>query len=118
MVSGNLGEALDFLRGGPFYFDEVDDLGFADPKMEAEIGLGHDARAAVDFVDLRVSASDDANASADRCAIADRANEFEFDPVLRGAAIVAKERRQVTEIQHQGVNVAVVVVVAECRAAA
>ena len=118
MVSGNLGEALDFLRGGPFYFDEVDDLGFAEAEVEAEIGLGHDARAAVDLVDLGVGASDNANASSDCGAVARGADEFEFDPILRVAAIVAKKRRQVTEIQHESVNVAIIVVVTECRAAA
>ena len=98
MVGGDFGEALDFLGGGPFYFDEVDDGGFAEAEVEAEVGLGHDAGAGVDFVDLGVSAGDDADACADGGSVTRSTKEFEFDPVLRVAAIVAEERGRVAEI--------------------
>ena len=98
MVGGDFGEALDFLRGGPFDFDEVNDGGFAEAEVEAEVGLGHDAGAGVDFVHLGVSAGDDADARADGAAVARGADKFELDPVLRVAAVVAEERGRVAEI--------------------
>ncbi len=98
MVGGDFGEAFDFLGGGPFYFDEVDDLSFAEAEVEAEVGLGHDAGAGVDFVHLGVSAGDDADARADGTAVARGTDEFELDPVLRVATVVAEERGRVAEI--------------------
>src|SRR5256885_10502889 len=81
--------SFDFLGGGPFYFDEVDDGGFAEAEVEAEVGLGHDTGAGMDFVHLGVSAGDDADAGADGAAVARGADRFEFDPVLRVASAVA-----------------------------
>jgi len=55
LVEGDFGEAFDFLGDGPLYFDEVDDGGFAEAEVEAEVGLKNDARPGVDFVHLDVS---------------------------------------------------------------
>src|SRR5207302_753773 len=58
------------------------------------------------------------NASADGSAIALCADQLDLDPILLVAAIVAKQRRRVVHVQNQRVDIAIVVVIAEGRAAA
>jgi hypothetical protein len=73
---------------------------------------------AVDFVHLGVLAGHDAHASADRGAIALGAEQFDLDPVLLVAAVVAQQAKANRSVQNHGIDVAVVIVVAEGRAAA
>ena len=72
----------------------------------------------MDLIHLRVIASDDAHPRADGGAIALRSNQFDLDPVLLVAAIVAQQGRDVIHVQDQCVDVAIVVEVAESGAAA
>jgi len=72
----------------------------------------------VDFVDLGMLASDNADASSNGGAIALCADQLDLDPILLVAAVIAKERRWVVHIQDQSVDVAIVVIVAEGCAAA
>src|SRR5580704_19789407 len=58
-------------------------------------------------------AGHDANARADRGAIARCADELDLDPILLVAAVIAQQRRRIIHIQNQHVDVAVVVVIAE-----
>src|ERR1700730_3907680 len=81
--------------------------------MQPQIALRHDARPTVNLVDLRVGAGYDSHPGADRCAIALRSDELELNPVLRVTAVVAEKGRQVVEIQDYGVDVAVVIEIAE-----
>lgn len=89
LVGLHLLELFQFLRGRPFHFDEIDGLILSEAEMETQIALRHNAGAAVDFVHLDVLAGEDTNASADGRAIAFRAKQFNFDPVLLIATIVA-----------------------------
>ena len=72
----------------------------------------------MDFIHLGMFAGDHAHAGADRGAIALGADQFDLDPVLLVAAVVAQQGRQVVHVQNQRVDVAIVVVVAEGGAAA
>src|SRR6516225_1056107 len=108
-----LGETLDFLCRGPFHFEDFCLQSLSQAKVQPQVGLRHDAPAAMHFVDLRVSAGEDAHTRADRRAVALRSDELDLDPVLSVAAVVAQKRRQIIHIQNQGVHVAIVVVVAE-----
>ena len=70
------------------------------------------------FIHLGMVASYDANAGADRGAIALGADQLDLDPVLLVAAVVAQQRRHIVHVQNERVDVAIVVVVAESGAAA
>src|SRR5579885_1403246 len=59
-----------------------------------------------------------AHARANRRSIALRSNQLDLDPVLRIAPVIAEQRRNVIHVQNKRVNVAVIVVVTERRAAA
>src|SRR6202041_916739 len=48
--------------------------------------------------------------------IAAGSQPLELDPVLLVASVIAQERWQIVQVQHQGIHVAVVVVIPECRA--
>ena len=72
----------------------------------------------MNFIHLGMVAGDHAHPGADSGAIALGADQLDLDPVLPVAAVVAQQRRQVVHIQNQHVDVAIVVVVAEGRAAA
>src|SRR5882672_2992562 len=63
-------------------------------------------------------AGDDAHASSDGGAIALCSDQFDLDPILLVAAVIAKKRRRVVHIKNQGIDVAIVVIVAERGAAA
>ena len=89
LVGLHLLELFQFLCGRPFHFDEIDSLILSEAEMETQIALRHDARAAVHLVHLDMLAGDNTNASADGRAIAFRAKQFNFDPVLLIATIVA-----------------------------
>ena len=91
LVGLHLGEALDLLRGRPFDFDDIYDLGFAQAEVESQVALRHHAGAAVDFIHLSMLAGHNAYTRADGGAIALRADQFDLDPVLLVAAVVAKQ---------------------------
>src|SRR6516225_60216 len=118
VVRFHLRKALHPLRRGPSNLQNVYHLRLAQSEMKPQVGLRHDAAAAVYFVDLRVAARHHAYAGSDRRAVALGADQFNLDPVLRIAAVVAKKRGEVIHIQNQGVNVAIVIVIAKCSAAA
>ena len=65
------------------------------------------------LIHLCVIPGDHANPCADRRAIAFRSDQFDLDPVLLVAAVVPEERRNVTHVEDDHVDVAVVVIVAE-----
>ena len=117
LVGFDGGEALDLLRGWPLDFDHVDGVGETEAEVEAEVALRHDAGAAVYFIHLNMLAGDDAGAGADGGAIALGADEFEFDPVLLVAAVVAQQGWKVVEVEDEHIHAAVVEVIAEGRAA-
>src|SRR6516164_804543 len=113
-----LGETLDFLCRGPFHFNDFCLQSLSQAKVQPQVGLRHDAPAAMHFVDLRMGAGEDAHTRADRGAVRLRPDELDLDPVLGVAAVIAQKRRQIIHIQNQGIHVAIVVVVAKSGAAA
>src|SRR5271169_4788342 len=86
--------------------------------MKAQVALRHDAGAAVDFVHLRMLADNHAHTPSNGGAIAFGSHQLDLDPVLLVASIIAKQRWRIVHVQDEGVDVAVVVVVAEGGAAA
>jgi len=98
LVGLDLPELFHFLGGGPFHFDEIDSLRFAEAEVKAEVALRHDAGAAMDFVHLHMLPGHHADASADSGAIALGAEQLDLDPVLLVAAVIAKKRRRVIHI--------------------
>src|SRR5258708_26307556 len=117
LIGFYLCELFDLLRCRPFYFDEIDRLRFSQTEMQSQIALRHYALSAVDFVDMRLSSCHYANAHDVRCAVALGSDQFDLDPVLRVAAIIAQKGRQIVEIQNYGVDVAIVIEVSERSAA-
>ena len=51
-----------------------------------------------------------------RGSVALRADQFDLDPVLSVAAIIPQQRRHIAHVQHQCVDIAIIVVIAEGRA--
>ena len=111
-------EDFCFPRRGPFYFDQINDLGIADTKVKAQVALRHDAGARVDLVDLRVFSDRHASARANRAAITLRANQFEFDPIVLISPVISQERRSVIHVEDHDVDVSIVVVISKSAAAA
>ena len=89
LIRFNLREALALLRGGPFYFDQIDNLCLGETEVQAQIALRHDARSATNLVDLRMSSDCHTNPSTDCGAIALRPDQLDLDPILFIASIVA-----------------------------
>src|SRR5882762_868560 len=119
---------LDVFEGfdeaaGPADFEELDAFGFADAEVDAEIVLRKVAAAAADFVNLWMQAlldgkmSDAFDARADAAAIGFCADGFNFDPIVAGARVAAKELRVIVDGVDDDVEIAVVVEIAEGAAA-
>ena len=118
LVDLHLLERLQLLRSRPLHFDQIDRRGAANAEVEAQIALRHHAGAAVHLVHLRMLAGRYAHPRSNRSTIALRPHQLQLDPVLFIAAVVAKQRRRIVHVQNQNIDIAVVVVVAECRAPA
>src|SRR5712675_2737222 len=86
--------------------------------MQAEVILGHEARAAHYFVYLRMFGGDYADARADGAAVGFCAYALDFEPVVFGAGIIAQERRRLVHVDNGDVDVSVVVKIAEGGASA
>ena len=72
----------------------------------------------MDLVHLSMLTGDDPNTGSDGGAIALGSHEFDLDPVLVVAPVVAKKRREIIQVQYQHIHAAVIVVVPECGAPA
>ena len=68
------------------------------------------------FIHLRVRPGDHAHTRSDSGAIAFRPNQFQLDPILQIAAVVAQQGRDVIHIQNQRIDVPVIVIISESRA--
>ena len=66
----------------------------------------------MDFVHLRMRAGYDTHARSDGGTIALRSDQFNLDPVLLVAAVVAEQGRDVTHVQDEHIHIAIVVKVA------
>src|SRR6266567_2560750 len=82
LVRFYLRESFDLLSRWPFHLNQFHGLHLAQPEMQAQVALRHDAGAAADFVHLSVLARDHANPSADSRPITLRSNQFDLDPIL------------------------------------
>src|ERR1041384_5123354 len=89
LVWPHLSESLDLLGSRPLHFNRINDLCLSNPKMEPQVALRHHARATVHFISLRMSAGHHSHACADSGAIAFGSNQFDLDPILLIAAVVA-----------------------------
>lgn len=89
LIGFDLSEAFKLLRGWPLDLDQIYGLSLSHAEVESQVALRHHAGAAVHFIHLRVIAGDDPHAGADGSAIAFGAEQFDLDPVLQVAAIVA-----------------------------
>ena len=87
-------------------------------EAEAQVALRHHAGAGMNLVDLRMLSGHHAHARADGRAVAMGAQQFDGDPIILVAAVVAQKRRVIVHVQDQHVDVAVVVVIAKGAAAA
>ena len=106
------------MGGRPFHFDQVDGVCTAYSEMQPEVALGHDASAAMYFVDLGMLAHDHAHARTNGCSIALCAKQLDFDPVLLIPANIVQQRRQIVHVVDEDVDAAIVVVVPKGRAPA
>ena len=86
--------------------------------MEAQIVVRVVARLAEDRLRLRAATRRHAHDSAERRAVRRRAFELHLEPAVRPGVVVSEQRRRLVHVEHQDVDVAVVVDVAERGAAA
>src|ERR1700722_13056333 len=82
--------------------------------MQAEIVLRQITGAAPHFGELHNSAGGDRNPRADSCLVTLSSDQFEEHSMIRGSGPVEKQSGRLTNVQHQDVNLAVVVKVTEC----
>ena len=99
LIGPDIRESLNFECRRPLYFDSINYLRFTEPEVQAKIALRHNAGSAADFVHLHMLPGDDTHASADCRAVASGSEEFEFDPVLLVATVVAQQRRHVIHVK-------------------
>ena len=85
--------------------------------MDAHIVVGKITAAASDFFDLRFSSGLNLNASADRVAIGARAFQAERNPMILISTLVTEQAGTVIHVDHEYIDVPVVVEVAESSAA-
>jgi hypothetical protein len=105
------------LAVGPSNADPVYTLGRAGSEVNAHIVVGKVAASTAHLADLRPPAGFDLDAGADRIAIAGGPNQAKADPRFAVAAVIPVETRPGIDIDHKNINVSVVVVIPECRAA-
>ena len=86
-----LSKSFDFLRSRPFDLDPIRGLHFPQAKVQAEVALRHDARAAMNFIHLNMIAGCNPRPSADGRAIALGSHQFNLDPVLLVSSDIVKE---------------------------
>src|ERR1041384_366805 len=68
---------------------------------------------AQDFLYLDLLPIANQNTCPDRAAVRLCSNQFNFEPMIRTAHIVAQQRRRFVEIDHQNIQVSIIVEVAE-----
>ena len=91
LINVNVGEFLDFLRRGPFHFNQVHFRGFANAKVQPQVTLRHHARPAVDLIHLPVLASGHISPCTNGRAVARGSNQFEFNPIVLVPAVIAEQ---------------------------
>src|SRR5271169_4594398 len=70
LVGFNVRQLLNFLRGGPLHFNQVDHSGLTNSKVQSQVTLRHDAGAARHFVHLGVASRHHFDPRTNRGAIA------------------------------------------------
>src|SRR6185437_16006288 len=90
LVGFNLRELFNLLRGWPPYLDQIYNLSLCQSKMHPQIALRHHAASAVHFVHLRMITGHYPDTRANARAVTFGSDEFDFDPILLIAAIVAQ----------------------------
>ena len=99
---------------GPAYFHHIDHRRLADAEMQAWIGLAKVAPYGQEVFDLPEVAGRHGDARADGMARASRELQARLhpEPVTAISAVVSQQVRHVVQVDHQKVDVPVVVVVA------
>src|SRR5262249_50763984 len=103
---------------GPSNRDLVNRRRRAQTEMQAPIGMRDVTVARVNFIDLRQASGFEFDARSDRVAIRFRPAQPQANPVPgRRPAVIAKQRRRAVEFVDDYVNIPILVVISESRAA-
>src|ERR1039458_3329137 len=113
LVGGNIGEFFDLLCSRPRDLYQIHLGRLSQAEMEAQVALGHHTRTGMDLVYLCMLSGNDACTGADGCAITLGAEQFEGNPIVLVAAVVAQERWVVVHVEDQHIKTAIVIIVAE-----
>lgn len=103
---------------GPLNFDLIDCGALTKPEVQARILRGLIAHASLSFIVENYIPGRQSHASADGIAIRTRADEEELQPVIRIAAVIAKQLRSLPVVADKNVQIPVVVKIADSRATA
>ena len=101
----------------PSHVDAIDRRRGAEAEVDAQIVLRQVTAAAADFLILLDAAGDDVNPGADGIAIRRRPDQFQIDVMMDGVGTRHVEIRPIVDVGNGHVDAAVVVDVAERRAA-
>src|SRR4051812_12054408 len=106
-----------FASIGPAHVNAVHARGERQPEVHAEVVLREIAAAAANLLPLLDAARDAAHSCADRVAIGRDAGQLQRDPVVTRTALAAEEVRPIVDVRDRHIDLAVVVEIAERRAA-
>ena len=117
LVDGHVGQSID-LAARPGDFQGFDLRALAQTEVNSRIAGRHVAHAAFGLLDVHEAFGSQLQRSADAVAIRFGADQQNFQPVIRVAAVVAQEFRIIAAIVDDDVDVAVVVEISGSKAAA
>src|SRR3954447_3946145 len=106
-----------FASIGPAHVDAVHARGERQPEVHAEVVLREIAAAPANLLPLLDAAGDAPHPRANRIAIRRDAGELQRDPVVTRIALTAEEVRPIVDVRDRHIDLAVVVEIAERRAA-
>ncbi len=89
LVSFDVVKLLDSLGCGPCHFEGVNYLRLPQTEVQAQVALRHHTGSAMHLVDLSVFPRHHSDASPNGCAVALGSEQFDLDPIVLVAAIVA-----------------------------